>query len=108
MTEPDIQDTWKDTLRDHLNQMPTEERFVEAGELITWITYSLLPSLGAMRRNCIVDLVELHGWEVGRIVGHFGMSRSAVVRLLDEGRADRKYLKQQREAIVVLEPSEGA
>lgn len=108
MTEINAQETWKETLKAELIALPTEDRFVAAGELISWITYGLLPDLGRMRRECIVDLVDLHQWEVIRIMGHFGMGRSAVIRLLDEGRADRKYQKAQREAQAVMEQPEAA
>jgi len=99
MTEPD---TWKELLGAELQALPPEERFLRAGEYISWITYTLLPDLGAQRRDCIVDLID-DGWDILRIAGHFGMRRSTVVRLLDEGRAARKQQRLQREAITVAE-----
>lgn len=101
MTEPE---TWKDLLRAELQALPPEERFLRAGEYISWITYTLLPDLGAQRRDCIVDLFDLNHWGTDKIATFFGMRRSTVVRLLDEGRAARKSQRLKRDSTGVLEP----
>jgi hypothetical protein len=98
MTEPETQETWERAIKSELINLPLEERFVRAGELISRITYSLLPDLGAMRRDCIVDLAD-NEWETMRIAEHFGMRRSTVIRLLEEGRAVRKHTRLKREAL---------
>ena len=96
MTEPD---TWKELLGAELQALPPEERFLRAGEYISWITYTLLPDLGAQRRDCIVDLID-DGWDILRIAGHFGMRRSTVVRLLDEGRIPSHKVGTHRRALL--------
>jgi len=110
MTEPETQEPWEYAIKSELIDLPLEERFVRAGELISRITYSLLPDLGAMRRDCIVDLAD-NEWETMRIAEHFGMRRSTVIRLLEEGRAVRKHVRLKREALTAkleLEQTEAA
>lgn len=95
MTELDPE-AWKQALWQRLDSQSPEDQFVEAGEIISWITYNLLPDLGVRRRDCIVDLKDEKDWDVIQIAQHFGMRRSTVVRLLDEGRSARKQAAKQR------------
>lgn len=90
MTDPTPDEGWKTQLWAELDSMSDEQQFVTSGEWIAWITRELLPDLGERRRDKIMDFVDKQKWETAQIAEHFGMRRSTVIRLLDEGRHARK------------------
>jgi hypothetical protein len=92
MTEPDNtpDPAWKDQLWSDLAAMGTQDQFVAAGEWIAWVTKVLLPQLGTHRRDMIMKLIDDEDWDTARVAEEFGMRRSTVIRLLDEGRHVRR------------------
>lgn len=91
-------DAWKKVLWEALDQLPPDEQFMVSGRWITEMTQQLLPALGYRRRENVVDMVELEHIPAAKVADILGLRRSTLTRLLDEGRAARKAVREREDA----------
>lgn len=83
-------DAWKAELWNELNALSIDDRFIRIGEMIADITHNVLPDLGEARREALVQMVDGEGRNAVNVAASLGMRRSAVAKLLDEGRKVRR------------------
>ena len=60
---------WEEALWAELEQLPEEERIVVAGERIVHITRRLLPALGRVRRETVLQVLARPGWDATKLAG---------------------------------------
>jgi hypothetical protein len=73
-----------------LDDMAPEDQVVACGEWITKMTQEVLPKLGKVRRQRIVEILHQEGWDAIRLAETIGARPSTISRLASEGRANRK------------------
>ena len=99
MTEPTTYPSWQQHLFAELAALPPHEQFKIAGAWITQITQSLLPELGRIRRENVLELLSRDGASIPVIAGELGMRRNTVSRLVDEGRSARRHAQIEERAL---------
>ena len=81
---------WEDQLLEELEKLPPEERIAVAGASIVHITRVLLPQLGDLRREAVLEVLDRPGWDATRLAETIGSRRTTIARLAEEGRARRR------------------
>lgn len=78
---------WEEAMWAELEEMPLEQQVVACGEWITHMVQSLLPRLGKVRRERIVQVLKQEGWDATRLAETIGSRPGTIARLAEEGRA---------------------
>lgn len=99
MTDPTQYPSWQQHLFAELEALPAHEQFRVAGAWITQITQSLLPELGRIRRENVLELLSRDESSIATVAGELGMRRSTVSRLVDEGRSARRHAQIEERAL---------
>ncbi len=81
---------WEQSLWAEIERLSPEERIVLAGEVIVQITRNLLPSLGDVRREAVLEILERPEWDARRLAETIGSRSSTITRLAEEGRRRRR------------------
>ena len=81
---------WLEAMYAELDEMTEVEQITATGEWIVRITQEVLPALGARRRDKILDVLDQPDWDYTRLAEEIGSRRTAIVRLAEEGRAQRR------------------
>lgn len=90
---PDLEEsaTWLNVLREELEVLDPQDRFITSGEWIAFITFKLLPELAARRRGAVLDMLDASdGATAASVAAQLGMRKTTIDRLLEEGRHARK------------------
>ena len=82
--------SWEQVLWAELEALPPEQRIAVAGQCIVHITRVLLPALGDLRREAVLEILERPGWDATRLAETIGSRRTTIARLAEEGRARRR------------------
>lgn len=85
--------TWLKVFWAELDAMTPEQQFVATGELITYLTGTLLPELGIRRRDCIMRLVDRPSASPASVAAELGMRPTTVTRLLEEAKSHAKHVR---------------
>jgi predicted DNA-binding protein (UPF0251 family) len=99
MTDPATYPSWQQHMFAELEALPPHEQFKVAGAWITQITQSLLPELGRIRRENVLELLAQEGASIPTVAGELGMRRNTVSRLVDEGRSARRHALIEERAL---------
>lgn len=81
---------WEEMMWAELEALPETEQIITCGEWITHITQKILPDLGKRRRETVVNLLEGPDMDYSKLADTIGARRQTIVRLAEEGRADRR------------------
>lgn len=81
---------WEETLWRELEAMPAEQRIAATGQYIVHMTRSVLPALGDLRREAVLEVLDRPGWDATRVAETIGSRRTTIARLAEEGRARRR------------------
>lgn len=81
---------WEEMMWAELEALPETEQIITCGEWITHITQKILPDLGKRRRETVVSLLEGPDMDYSKLADTIGARRQTIVRLAEEGRADRR------------------
>ena len=81
---------WVEALWAELEMLSAEERIVIAGRYIVYITRNLLPELGNLRREAVLEVLDRPDWDATRLAETIGSRRTTIARLAEEGRARRR------------------
>jgi len=82
--------SWEKALWKELEALSAEERIAVSGRCIVHITRSLLPALGNLRREAVLEVLARPGWDATRLAETIGSRRTTIARLAEEGRARRR------------------
>jgi len=77
---------WEEAMWTELGQLPPEQQIIAAGAWITQITQHVLPRLGSLRRERVVEVLLEPGWDAIRLAETIGSRPSTIQRLAEEGR----------------------
>lgn len=98
--------TWLDLLRAELESLDPQDRFLVAGEWITFITFKLLPELAARRRGAVLDLLDgSENATNSSVAALLGIRKSTIHRLVEEGRHTRKESQDWDQVLPSPHPS---
>lgn len=78
---------WEEAMWTELEEMPLENQVIACGEWITHMVQTLLPKLGKVRREKIVEVLKQEGWDAMRLAETIGSRPGTIARLAEEGRA---------------------
>ena len=81
---------WEEVMWAELEAQPETEQIITCGEWITKMTQQLLPALGRKRRQVVLDILAQADWDYTRLADSIGARRTTIVRLAEEGRAQRR------------------
>jgi hypothetical protein len=77
---------WEQDLMDHLMSLSPTERLLEAAQAIDQISHNTLAALATMRRQTVLDILALPGWDATRLAEEIGSRRDTITRLAEEAR----------------------
>lgn len=81
---------WVKALWDELNDLSDEQQIVESGELITYVTHTLLTQLSEFRCDAALRAIEAPGSDPQAVADAIGSRRSVIERLVARARADQR------------------
>lgn len=82
--------TWQEAVWEELEALEPLERFVACGAWITQMQQEVVPELAERRRLALVQAAEDYDNDYLKLAELIGTRKSAVERLVNEGRAVRR------------------
>jgi hypothetical protein len=77
-----------------LEAQPDTEQIITCGEWITKMTQTLLPALGRVRREKVLEILAQADWDYTRLADSIGARRQTIIRLAEEGRAAARHSRE--------------
>jgi hypothetical protein len=77
---------WLNKLWASLEALPAPDRIKVSGDIIVYMTQSLLPELATYRRVQVAELLEHEDWDPQKLAETIGARTVAINRLAKEGR----------------------
>lgn len=87
---------WVEALWAELDGKEDVDQITSSGEWIVTITQQLLPALGARRREKVLAVLDNPEWDYTRLAESIGSRTTAIKRLAEEGRANRRERIQRQ------------
>lgn len=75
---------WEETLWEELDTLGADERIIQSGMTISYITNTLLPKLADYRRQQILTEMREEGVTAGTLADRLGTRASTIKRLVSE------------------------
>jgi hypothetical protein len=81
---------WEETMWGEFDNHSETDRIVFAGELIERMQQEIVPKLGQLRRETVLQVLNQDGMDATRLAELIGSRRTTIMRLAEEGRAMRR------------------